>query len=281
MVVATFGWGLSFLLNKNLLHCLEMNTLVTLRFIFGCGFLLAAFWRIFSKNLNPRTILCGFVLGGLLYMNLFLTFKALATTDSGIAGVIMGSSIIWTQLLQALVQRRAPTLRIALAATLGFVGMSLLAWKGGRLSFTRGELICLVTGLDSGLMVVGYNLLLRRFQLNATAFSIWECLWCGILGCAGMLCLEHPVLNLAPMDWFSLVLLGILCSGVCFLCIGRAQANLDAGRVGILLALEPFFALVIGVLVAREKVAVLGYVGCAFILSAAVLAGKPAGSKGR
>ena len=275
MLAATFGWGLSFLLNKNLLHALEMHTLMTYRFVFGCGLLCAIFWRTLAKNLNFRTVFCGLVIGLLLYLNLIVTFKALGTTDSGIAGVIMGSSIIWTQLVQAVVQRRFPALRIGLAAGLGFVGMGFLAWKGGHLRFTEGELLCLGTGLVSGIMVVGYNKLLHHFRLNPTAFSVWECVWCGVLGCLGMLCLEHPTLNLAPMEWFSLALLGILCSGVCFLCIGRAQAYLDAGRVGILLALEPLFALLIGVLVAREQVALLGYLGCAFILTAAALAGKP------
>lgn len=276
MVVATFGWGLSFLLNKNLLEALPRNTLMTYRFAIGCLFLGIVFWKTLRTHTNLRTIGCAFVIGLLLYLNMFFTFKALETTDSGLAGVIMGSSIIWTQLVQALVQRRLPSPTLAVAACIGFVGMTLIAWKGERLAFTVGELLSLFTGLLSGMMVVAFNLLLRKYKLNPTAFSVWECIWCGIMGCVGMLCLEHPTLALAPNDWLMLVLLGVICSGVCFLCIGRAQANLDAGRVGILLALEPLFALLIGVTVAHEQVAPLGYLGCACILAAAVLAAKPA-----
>ena len=275
MLVATFGWGLSFLLNKNLLNALEMNTLVSYRFTIGCAMLCVVFWKRLRQNTTPRMLLCGFIMGGLLYLDLYFTFLALEITDSGIAGVIMGSSIIWTQLIQTVVQRRLPSPWIALAACLGFVGMGMLAWKGGRLEFTSGELLSLFTGSLSGIMVVSYNHMLHGNHLDATSLSIWECLWCGIIGFIGMACFEHPSLQLAPMDWLLLVLLGVICSGICFLCIGRAQANLDAGRVGILLALEPLFALLIGVLVAREHVAILGYLGCAFILAAAALAGKP------
>ena len=275
MVVATFGWGLSFLLNKNLLNALEMHTLITFRFIIGCSLLCAVFWKRLRQYTDRTTLLCGFIMGGLLYLDLYFTFLALETTDSGIAGVIMGSSIIWTQLLQTVVQRRLPSPWIAVAAILGFIGMTLLAWKGGHLQFSPGELLSLFTGFLSGIMVVAFNHMLRNNKLDATSLSIWECLWCGIIGFVGMFCFEQPDLQLAPADWVSLILLGVICSGVCFLCIGRAQACLDAGRVGILLALEPFFALLIGVLVAREHVALTGYLGCAFILTAAALAGKP------
>lgn len=275
MVVATFGWGLSFLLNKNLLNALEMHTLITLRFIIGCTLLCTVFWKRLRQYTDRTTLLCGFIMGGLLYLDLYFTFLALEITDSGIAGVIMGSSIIWTQIIQTVVQRRLPSPWIVLAACLGFVGMGMLAWKGGHLEFTSGELLSLFTGFLSGIMVVSFNHMLRSNKLDATSLSIWECLWCGIIGCIGMFCFEHLSLQLTPRDWWALVLLGVICSGVCFLCIGRAQACLDAGRVGILLALEPFFALLIGVLVAREHVALLGYLGCAFILAAAVLAGKP------
>ena len=116
MVVATFGWGLSFLLNKNLLEALPRNTLMTYRFAIGCLFLGIVFWKTLRTHTNLRTIGCAFVIGLLLYLNMFFTFKALETTDSGLAGVIMGSSIIWTQLVQALVQRRLPSPTLAVAA---------------------------------------------------------------------------------------------------------------------------------------------------------------------
>jgi drug/metabolite transporter (DMT)-like permease len=80
--------------------------------------------------------------------------------------------------------------------------------------------------------------------------------------------MADAVSNFAPAQWYGLLYLSLLCGLFSFLANLWAIRRTSASRAGLLLATEPIWAVVVGISVGGETLALLGVVGAVLILGA-------------
>lgn len=76
-----------------------------------------------------------------------------------------------------------------------------------------------------------------------------------------------PRLPSGGTEWGCVLMLGLVCSAFGFTFQPVAQSHMDSQRAGLMCALNPAFASILGVIILRESMNIEGVLGAALILS--------------
>ena len=262
-------WGSSFVWIEIALENFSPTFIAFLRVAFGAATLALfpkARQRVDRRDLAPIAAL------GLLWMAApFLLFAiAQQWIDSSLAGMINGGVPIFAALVAAIWLRQRPSAKTILGIALGFTGVVAISWPVVEDSSATGlgvALVLLATifyGIALNIAVplqrkYGALPVLLRVQLFALLFTFGP-------GLAG--------LSSSTFDWVSLaavVPLGFLGTGLAFVAMTTLAGRVGAARGSVTIYFVPVVAIVLGVLVRDETVALISLLGTALVLAGAYI----------
>ncbi len=266
MVVATLLWGATFVIVRDSLGALAPAAVVTTRF--GAAAALFALVVLARRRPLARATVVGGLVTGLATAGGYL-FQAigLLTTSAGssafltAAGSLLAGVFAWPMLGQR------PSRRLALGLLVALAGSALLSLRGGW-SLGVGEAWTLAGAVVYALQIVG----LAHWAPRGDAVAI-----AGIQAAVASLCawpfagdLAGQLTALDRDGWLRIAYL-VACGSVAApLLQVLAQRSLSAGRIGLLFALEPVFALGFALAFGGERFVARWWAGAALILTAVV-----------
>lgn len=267
MVVATLLWGATFVVTRDALAAIAPLPLVFGRFCVALVvFLVAVALR--PSRLNRAAWLGGLASGSLTAGSYL--FQAIGLTDTSAgssafltcAGTLCAGFFAWPLL------RQRPGATLFGGILLALAGSALLSLRGS-LTLGIGERWTMLGALLYALQIVS----VARFAPAADPI--------------GLMAVQALVLvaTLAPFaggdlrafttfdaaNWMRFAYLAIPASVIAPLLQVAAQRTLPPGRVGLLFALEPVFALLFAIGLGGERFAPRWWLGAALILAAVVL----------
>ena len=276
LLALTAVWGASFLFIKVGVRDFAPSTLICLR----CAFAVATLVPIVlaTGRARPAVAASRGHLGGLVFAGLvntaipfFLITWGERYIDSGLAGILNASSVLFTALLALVLDRSERVTGLRLAGVLvGFAGVVLLvgAQPGGG---SRAVLGALAVVLAAVFYAVGALFTGRRLRgvpplLIATGSTL-----------AATIVTLPPALAQLPgampgwKEWASVVALGVLGTGVGYLLYYGLIAAAGASRAILVTYLVPPMALVYGAVILDEPVTASALGGLALILGGVAL----------
>ena len=267
MVLATLLWGGTFVAIRDAVAAVPPALLVSTRFL-GAGVLFALVLGA-RRRLPTRRDVAGGALSGLLMVGgYFLQAVGLRSTSAGssafltCAGTLLAAFWAW-----ALLHER-PGARLTLGLALAMVGAALLSLRGG-LHLGRGELITLAGAALFALQVVA----IARFASTTDPVAL-VCVQSFVAGLVLLPFAAPSAGALGTLGGANLARFGYLLlagSTLAPLLQVHAQRTLPAGRMGLLFALEPVFALVFAVTLGAEHFEPRWWLGAGLILTAVVM----------
>ena len=100
------------------------------------------------------------------------------------------------------------------------------------------------------------------------ALTIVELAVIALLGTIGMFVVKEPIpASLTAKELITLIILGLVCSALCFILQTSAQQHVSAQRVGLILTLEPATGALASVLILHETLGAGGWLGGLCILA--------------
>lgn len=266
MIGATFLWGGTFVAIRDSVTHLAPAALVTGRFgvaalVLG-GALLARRGRF-----DGRAALGGAATGVLMLGGYLLQAEGLRTTSAGSSAFLTCAGTLLTAFFAWPLLRQRPSTRLVLGIAVAMAGAALLtldgAWRLGR-----GEWLTLVGAAVYALQVVA----LARIAATRDALTITAAQTATV---ALLLAPFAPNLRasyaaLDPAGWARFAYLAIAGSTIAPLLQVTAQRTLPPGRIGLLFALEPVFALAFAVTIGHERFVSRWWIGSALILAGVV-----------
>lgn len=253
----------SFLFTKMSLQSLGVFNLLAVRFLLAF-FLLSLLFANRLRRLSARTVLHGVLLGGVFFLVMTLELTALKTTDTSKVSFLENTAIIFVPLIESVLLRRFPKPVTMISVLSALCGVALLTLSDGVFRFTPGELLPLIAAVLYATAII----LTDRFSHHDEALLL-GIVQVGSLGLFALLAsfmLESPRLPSSAVEWGSVLMLAVVCTGFGFTLQPVAQSRLDAERAGLFCALNPAFASVLGVVFLHEPVTRTGVLGAAFIL---------------
>jgi len=267
MVVATLLWGATFVVIRDSVRVIPPLALVAGRFaIAALGFLVVLAVR--RRRIDRDAWIGGLTAAPFALAGQSLQAIGLGSTTAGssafltAAGTLAVGFVAWPLLGQR------PDRRLVLGIAIALVGTALLSWRPGG-GFGRGELVTLIGALVwCGAILAIAARAGRADPLALTAVQVVAMALLALpFGARGL----GVFVTLPAATWARVGYLALVGSGVAPLLQVVAQRGLSAGRIGLLFALEPVFALLFAVSVGAERFHPVWWLGAALIWCAVVL----------
>lgn len=211
------------------------------------------------------------------FASMALEQLGLRTTSSSTTGFIENLVVVMIPMTDAALRRARPERKIVESALLALAGATLLTlFSEGRVfseGFTGGELYIFASTFAYTAAII----MIDRFAKAGDAFNIGiiHLLFIAIYSSGAAFLFEDPALPASPAVWGEIMYLALISTALGFTILPVAQKYTSAERTGIINALNPVTAMVLGVAFLGERFNALGLVGAALILFSIYWSSKP------
>jgi len=266
MVVATLLWGATFVVVRDSLRELTPAGIVATRF--GAAAVLLALVVVARRRPLGRSTLIGGLVTGLATAGGYV-FQAigLQSTSAGSSAFLTSAGTLLAGLFAWPILGQRPAARLAVGLLMALAGSALLGLRDGW-ALGMGEGWTLLGAAVYALQIVGLAHWAPRGDavaitgIQAVVAAVCALPWAGDLGA-----------QLASLDRAGWMRIGylVMCGSILApLLQVLAQRSLPPGRIGLLFALEPVFALAFAIVAGGERFVARWWVGAALILTAVV-----------
>ena len=271
LLVATPGiiWGASFLFIAEGLNAVGPNGVTFLRILIGCStlFLFPAARKAVDRESWPAIALLGVVWFA---FPLSMFPFAEQRVSSALTGMLNAVTPLATAIVTSALTQKLPGRKVIVGLLVGMLGAALIAlpsFNEGH-SSAIGVLLILIAVISYGFALNIARPLQQRYGalpviLRAQAFAA--------LLTAPMGLKEVAVAHWSWLPALSLLTLGALGTGAAFVLIGMATGRVGPTRASAAAFLIPPVALLLGVLIRHEHVALLSVSGSAVCVTGAWL----------
>jgi drug/metabolite transporter (DMT)-like permease len=267
LVLVTAVWGVTFVQVKDAVALYPLFAFLAVRFwIATLTLAVPGLPRV--RSLGRPGFVGGAFLGLLLAAGYTLQTAGLERTTVSTTGFITGMYVVLTPLIALVLVRSRIGLSVWGGVVLSTIGLAMLS--GIHAGSVTGDLLVLAAAAVYSLQIV----LMERYapRYDAVAFTFVEMLAAavalGVVAAAlGDLHLPH-----GWTVWGALLVTGVFASALAFLVQTWAQRRTSATRTALAFTMEPVWTAFFGYTLAGDRLGLLGWGGCAVIMSGIVLA---------
>ena len=284
LVAATVAWGATFVVVKDAIAHVGVESFLAWRFLIAGGLLVAARPRTLT-SLNASAWARGGVLGLALAAGYALQTFGLREVSAAVSGFLTGLQVVFVPLIAWVILRQRPRRSAWLATVLATAGLAVIslgslagAAAAGTGGSASGELLTLGSSAMFAFQIVG----LGRWSNSEDAYGLAtvQLLTVGVVSVLATLP-RGPGLPAGTSTWGAIVVTAVAATALAFVIQSWAQAQLSATHVAVLLTLEPVFA----ALTARAAGEALGWLalagGSLVIAGMLVVQRRPAAARAR
>jgi drug/metabolite transporter (DMT)-like permease len=275
LLIATPGviWGASFLFIAEGLKAMGPNGITFVRLFIGFATL-----ALFPAAREPveASAWPGIVLVGILWFAFPLSMFPFAEqrVSSALTGMLNAAVPLFTAIVATAIAGRVPERRVLVGLAVGLMGAGLVAWPAiheGHNS-VAGVLLILAAVVSYGFAL---NLARPLQQQYGALPVILRAQIVAVLLTAPLGMSDVLAARWTPAPFFSLLMLGAFGTGIAFVSLATAAGRVGATRASSAAFLIPAIALLLGVLVRGENVAMLSIIGSAICVAGAWLMRRP------
>jgi drug/metabolite transporter (DMT)-like permease len=256
----TVVWASTFVLAKMILLYTSPYVYTAMRFgIASLIFGILCFKKI--RTMDRKAFFRGFILGCFLFVGFALQVVGLQYTTASKSAFITGMMVVFTPIVQLLVERRLPQTGNVIGVVLVVIGLFFLTSPQGA-EFNRGDLM----SLGCALSFAGYLVYLGIFgkHHDPVHLTFMQFITTFVLS-VPMMCTEHIYFQYDIKFSMILLYLAIMPTVVALYIQTRYQKDTTATRCAVITSLEPPIAALFALAFLSEAIGPEGILGGAFI----------------
>ncbi|WP_219814577.1 DMT family transporter [Rathayibacter sp. AY1E2] len=270
LLVVAASWGSTYFAAKELVTDSSVMALLGSRMTLA-ALCLAVIVAARRHRITAAEWRVGVTIGALLATIFALETYGIAGTSATNAGLIISLTIVITPILDSAVSKRRLPGRFLLACLVAVVGVALLAGNGSLRPPSPGDLLILGAAVVRAVHVTSMHRLSARAPMDSLRLTTVQLGTCAVVFSAASLVVGVPIPEyVAGLDSVGAGLflyLVLVCTVFGFLVQTWAVRRTSPSRVSLLLGTEPVWAAVVGVALARDPIAPVGFLGIALILA--------------
>ncbi|MGE5402118.1 MAG: DMT family transporter [Ignavibacteriales bacterium] len=279
LIITTLLWGATFVIVKGSLTDSSPMLFVAVRFLIASVVMLPFVYKKLIR-IDKKTLYRSSLLGVFLFLEFAPQAVGLKYTSATKSGFITGSFVLFTPIMQILIEKKKPASGAIAGSIIVVLGLlflsakpapgsdmfqsvsSLLGDLGGN--FNAGDFLTLICAFFFAVQIVYLHkiskeinfLLLTFFQVAVT--SLLAFLFSAALS---MTNIEPVHFELTGNLVFGLMYTALFASIVTFLLQTRFQREVSPVKAGIIYSFEPVFSAIFAYIMLGERISALGVVG--------------------
>jgi len=263
-------WGATFVLVKDALSDASPVLFVAVRFTIA-ALVLMALYRI----PNPRAVLPGMLVGGLLFSGYAFQTAGLRLTSPSKSAFITGMCIPLVPFFSWFVYRTRPRPAEVAGVLAATAGMGLMTFPDLHMQRVNlGDLLTLLcaVGFAGHIVALGYfSGWARRREIGFESLAVWQIVWAAAFGWIGFRWLDVPRWHMSYILGIALAVTSLFATALAFTVQAWAQHFTTATRTALIYSLEPVFAWVTSWLLTGELLSKRATFGAVLILASILL----------
>ena len=259
-------WGASYLSAKSLTQHAPVLTVLSLRFIIT-SLAITFIWSLKRERFTRPELTLGIGLGTSQGLILFCETSGVSKTSATNAGLIISLAIIFTPIFESIASKNWLPRQFFVATVVAVVGVALLVSDKGFAAPGLGDWLMLVAALFRALHVTAMGHLTADKKYSSVNLTLLQSLTCAVM--YSVFSFEGIKAAVREFDrgiWLNLLFLSLLCGAFAFLVTLWAIRRTSSSRASLLLGTEPVWAVVVGVSIGGESLALLGIFGAVLII---------------
>ncbi|HLR52608.1 MAG TPA: DMT family transporter [Candidatus Avamphibacillus sp.] len=274
LIFCVIVWGSNFVFGKILVQDFSPTLLTSLRLFFIVLLLagIATYQKDF-KRLNKKDLITVSLLGIIgVFINQWTFFVGLETADPTTSALILATTPILTGFLAAVFLKEKWSLRMLFGSIFAIIGIYFVVAKGSLSSLTidKGLFWIVLTMVTFSIMIIITRVLSQR--LDPLTITIYSNIVGFIVSIPFVFILDTPLrISMNIPDWIFLIGTAIVVHGIATLIWNNNIRYVDASKASILSNLEPFVAMIMGVMLLSKPITGVEIVGSLFIVGGVLL----------
>ena len=288
LLAAAMIWGFAFVAQNAMADTIEPFTVNAVRSLIAFVALIpvaAVTRRMRGEKLTEKTpadrkrlIKAGLICGTMLCISVNLQQFGIALYPAGApveahSGFLTAMYIIFVPIF-GLVQKKKPSLLVAIGAVVAVTGLYFLCLSEGFGALYVGDIPGLICGMTFAIQILCVDHYLETVdpvKLSALQFVV-----VGVISAVLMLIFEHPRMDAILEAWLPLLYLAVMSSAVGYTLqiVGQKYAQ-SPTLASILMSMESVFAALGGILIMGVIPKTAEFIGCGIMLCAIVIAQLP------
>jgi drug/metabolite transporter (DMT)-like permease len=266
LIVVAALWGASYLSAKTLTEHAPVLTVLSLRFI-STSLAMALIWSIKRDRFTRPEVLLGIGLGTSQGLILFCETSGVSKTSATNAGLIISLAIIFTPIFESIAAKNWLPRPFFVATVVAVVGVALLVSDKGFAAPGVGDWLMLAAALFRALHVTAMGHLTKAKSYSSVTITLLQSLTCAVMySVFSFDGIKDAVATFDTGLWLDLAFLSLLCGAFAFLVTLWAIRRTSSSRASLLLGTEPVWAVIVGISIGGENLALLGLLGAAMII---------------
>ena len=266
LVAVTAVWGVTFVQVKDAVALYPLFSFLALRFAIA-SLALGLPSRRRLRRLDRGGLASGLLLGFFLASGYAFQTLGLARTSVTATGFITGLFVPLTPVFAALIFRDRIGWAGWAGTALATLGLALLA--GVDVGSATADLLVFVGAASFALHIVFTSRFAPRYDVAALTLVQMLVAFAGFALVA--LAIEPLAVPRGATVWGALLVTGLLASALAYVVQTWAQSRTTATKTALVITMEPVFAALFGFLLAGDRLAPVGWGGCAAILAGMVV----------
>ena len=277
LLTAAFVWGVAFTAQSAGSEHLSAFSYTAIRYAIGVLPLIpiAYFLELRYKNAVKikRSVMTGLLCGAVMFIAIsFQQYGIQLARNSGKAGFITCLYILIVPLF-GLFLKRYPTINVWVGVILAIAGMYLLTVKGGS-AVELGDILVMCSAVFWAVHI----LVVDKFaaDIHAVTFSAVQFITVSLISSVFMFTVDNKLtFEAVSSAWLPILYggLGSVAIGYTLQTVGQKYAK--PVPASLALSMESVFAALAGAIILKENLGLKGYIGCAMIFAAIILAQLP------
>lgn len=278
LVVVGVCWGFGFL-GLRYTDALPTLYIQSVRFAIAAAALALIFWK-HLRFINRQLLKDGFLIGLLMFGCYVCATLGIKYTTSARTAFFSTLGVICVPIINFVIFRIKLSKKSFFCVGLCVIGIYLISMVGGAdFGFNIGDAICLCAAFFGAGQIVAVEKLAKEHDIYA--LNVVQLAVISLLGTIGMFVAGEEIpSSLTAKELITLIILGLVCSALCFVLQTSAQKHVSAQRVGLILTLEPAVGAIASVLILHEVLGAGGWIGGICILAGILISesgiGEPA-----
>ncbi len=274
LTICVVVWGSNFVFGKILVQDFSPTLLTMLRLLFivlflsGLSFYKKQFKRVKSKDLLSVVFLG--IIG--VFINQWSFFVGLQTADPTTSALILATTPILTSFLAAIFLKEKLTLQMLMGSVVAIIGIYFVVAKGNvsSIQIDNGLLWIVLTMVTFAVMIIMTRLLSHR--INPLTITLYSNIVGLIVSIPFAFSLDTPLrISSNVSDWALLIGTAVVVHGMAALIWNQNIRHVDASKASILSNLEPFVAMIMGVVLLYKPITSTEIAGSLLIVGGVVL----------